>query len=139
MLDSKKQWTYTQSIAAGAVFNPLEDWEYETPDRDADLEVLERATATGLVSSIKSGGETIKQEAPVQAGGTSGVTPSPLNTTIVQGLARGAQKLRIAYRNPTGGAIIVDGLVILTPRGGGGMRRGGGGYRRPAFARRKRR
>lgn len=125
-LDSPKQWTWTQSILAGAVFNPLEDWEYETPDRDCKVEVLTDATLTGLVASIKSGGDTIFQEAPVKAGGVAGVMPAPLNTTIMSGLARRAQKLRVAYRNPTGGAITTNGVIILTPGGGGG-----GGRRAP--------
>lgn len=136
MLDSPKQWSWTQSIAAGAVFNPLEDWEYETPDRDCEVEVLTDATATGLVVSVKSGGDTVFQEAPVKAGGTAGVLPAPLNTTIIKGKASKAQKLRVAYRNPTGGAITTNGLIILSPRGGVG---GGRSYaRRGAFGGRRR-
>jgi hypothetical protein len=129
------EFPWSQSIAAGATFNPLEDWEYETPAVGGAVEVLERATAVGLVSSVKSGGDTIKQEGPVQAGGTAGTTPARLNTEPVTGKAYQYQKLRVAYRNPTAGAITVDGKIIFTPIGGFG----GGGARRAAPARRRRR
>lgn len=113
---------WSQSIAAGATFNPLTDWQYETPDFNGMLEVFSKATAVGLVETISSAGETLKQESPVQAGGTAGTTPSRLGTEPTVGRAASLQKIRVGYRNPTGGAITVDGIVILTPVGGGGSR-----------------
>ena len=138
MLDAPVIFPWSVSLAAGAVFNPLEDWEYETPDRDCGFEVFERATAVGLVSSVKSGGDTIKQEGPVQSGGAAGTTPSRLNTEPITGKARASQKMRVAYRNPTGGAITVDGQIILVPQGGarGGRRSMPRGRGRP-FGRRR--
>jgi len=123
---------WNQSIAAGATFNPLTDWQYETPDFQGMVEVFSRATAVGLVETISSAGETLKQESPVQAGGTSGTTPSRLNTEPVVGRCLPLQKIRVGYRNPTGGAITIDGILILTPLGGGGGR---GGRRAPARGR----
>lgn len=119
---------WSQSIAAGATFNPLTDWQYETPDFAAMVEIFSKATAVGLVETISSAGETLKQESPVQAGGVAGTTPSRLNTEPVVGRAQPLQKVRIGYRNPTGGAITVDGQIILTPTGGG---RPGGARRAP--------
>ena len=123
---------WSQSIAAGATFNPLTDWQYETPDFDGMIEVFSRATAVGLVETISSAGDTLKQESPVQAGGTAGTTPSRLNTEPVVGRAAKFQKIRIGYRNPTGGAITVEGQIVLSPLGGGG----GGARRAPARRRR---
>jgi len=128
---------WTQSIAAGAVYNPLADWQYEMPMFPGVVEIFSRATAVGLVETISSAGDTLKQEAPVQAGGTSGVTPSRLNTEPVVGRAQAGQKIRVGYRNPTGGAIIIDGQVILTPMGGGA--RGARPAPRRAAPRRRRR
>jgi hypothetical protein len=127
-ITTPQQFPYSTSIAAGGTFNPLTDWQYETPDTDVTVQILERATATGLVSSCSSGGDTIKQESPVQAGGTAGTTPARLNTEPITGKGHSGKKLRLAYRNPTGGAITVDGVVILIP--GGAFGRGGGGRRR---------
>lgn len=109
---------WSQSIAAGATFNPLTDWQYETPTFPAVVEVLDRATATGLVRALTSGSETIVQECPVQAGGTAGTTPGRQNTEPLTGHGLAAQKLRVAYRNPTAGAITVDGVIIVTPSHG---------------------
>lgn len=122
-------FVWSQSIAAGATFNPLTDWQYETPDFPGMVEIFSKATAVGLVETISSAGETLKQESPVQSGGTAGITPSRLNTEPVVGRAAPLQKIRVGYRNPTGGAITVDGQIILSPLGGG---RGGarGGFRR---------
>jgi hypothetical protein len=120
-------WSF--AIVAGATFNPLTDWQYETPDFAGMVEVFSRATAVGLVETISSAGETLKQESPVQAGGTAGLTPSRLNTEPVVGRAAPLQKIRVGYRNPTGGTITIDGQIILTPvggsRGGRSSRRGG--------------
>jgi hypothetical protein len=140
-ITTPQQFPFSQAIAAGATFNPLTDWQYETPDVDVTVQILERATATGLVSACSSGGDTIKQESPVQAGGTAGTTPARLNTEPITGRGHRNKKLRLAYRNPTGGTITVDGVLILIP--GGGAMGGGGGRRRArpmarAFPRRRR-
>jgi len=135
-IDSPKQFAWSQSIAAGAVFNPLATWDYETPDVDVMVEVLQRATAVGLVGAVKSAGDNIGQEAPIQAGGTAGTLPARLTTEAVTGRASGFQKLSVPYRNPTAGAITVDGIITIVPtaRSVGG---GGGGFRRrPRRARR---
>jgi len=116
---------WTQAILTGATFNPLTVSQYETPAFDAMIEVFSRATAVGLLETINSAGDTLKQEAPVQAGGTAGVTPSRLNTEPVVGRAAKFQKIIVAYRNPTGGTITIDGQIIITPLGGGGGGRRG--------------
>jgi len=117
-LSGAVSFPFSQSIAAGATFNPLTDWQYETPMQDVDVELIERATAIGLVSAVTSGGDTIKQESPVQAGGTAGTLPARLTTDPVTGHGHAAQKVRVSYRNPTGGAITVDGVLRLIPKGG---------------------
>jgi hypothetical protein len=136
MIRSPVKRDISQSIAAGGTFDAFTDWDYETPDSPCMIEVLERATAVGLLSTIKAAGDTLKQESQVQAGGTAGTTPARLTTEPVTGRAPAFQKIRAFYRNPTGGAITIDLLVILTPLGGGGG--GGGGVRRAPPRRRRR-
>lgn len=135
-LTTPKSFPFTQSIAAGATFLPLQNWQFETPDVPCVVELLDRATAVGLLSFLTSGGDTIKQEANVQAGGTAGTTPSRLNTEPITGKANAFQKLLLQYRNPTGLAITIDGVVNLIPIGGGGA--GRGVARRPPVRRRRR-
>lgn len=131
-MEGPQQFNWSRAIVAGATLNPLEEWDYETPDVDVKVELWHRATAVGLVSVTKSGGQAILQESPVQAGGTAGVLPSTLNTEPVVGEAYASRKLSVFYRNPTGGTITVDGIIKATPlrgRSGGGYRakKGGGG------------
>lgn len=121
-------FVWSSAMLTGTTFNPLTDWQYETPDFDGMIEIFSRATAVGLLETITSAGDTLKQESPVQAGGTAGTTPSRLNTEPVVGKAAKFQKIRIGYRNPTGGTITIDGAIVLTPLGGRGG--GGGGPRR---------
>jgi hypothetical protein len=140
-VETPRQFDFTQLIAAGATFNPLDGWQYETPEQDVMVELLERATATGLVSSLTSGGDTIKQESSVQAGGTAGTTPARLTTEPKTGRGKALLKLRAQYRNPTAGGITIDGTVSYVPlHKQAGPRRaprrpppgfGFGGFRRP--------
>jgi len=129
-ITSPVKFNISQLIAAGATFDALTGWQYETPDQDCMVEILERATAVGLVGSHTSAGDTLQQESPVQAGGTAGTIPSRLNTEPITGRAPKFQKLRSFYRNPTGGGITVDYAIILTPLGGGSRAA-------PHFARRR--
>ena len=125
---------WTSAILAGATFNPLTDWQYETPDFNGMVEILSRATAVGLLVTISSAGETLAQEGPVKSGGTAGVTPSDFDVKAVIGRVAPNQKIRIGYRNPTGGTITVDGILVLTPTGGAR----GGRRAPPRFSRRRR-
>jgi len=106
---------FTQSIAAGATFNPLVGWQYQYLPWPAEISVLSRATAVGMVQVFTSGSETIVEESPVQAGGTTGVTPSPLNTPVQGWHAAAGDLLKLNYRNTTGGAVIIDGIIEAVP------------------------
>lgn len=123
-MEGPAQFPWSQSIAAGGTFDPLLAWDYQTPDSDVAVEILDRATAVGLLRVVKSGGQAITQEGPVQAGGTAGTIPARLSTEPQTGRGYSNKKLSVSYRNPTGGAITVDGMIIATPIGGarGGVR-----------------
>lgn len=105
---------WSQSIAAGATFAPLAGWAYEFAPRPGVVKYIHRATAVGLVATITSGSDELMQESPVQAGGTAGTTPSELNTAPIVDAVNAGDRQQVRYRNPTGGAITVDGIIDYT-------------------------
>lgn len=112
--------SFSRSVAAGATDFPLSAlaWTFEQLPYPAVVRVLLRTTATGVVARINAGSETIQEETPVQSGGTAGVTPSPLNTQGTDFVAAQGDRLSVALRNTTGGALTVDGLVQVEAIGG---------------------
>ena len=106
---------YTQAIVAGASFNPLVGWQYQYLPWPAEITVMSRATAPGLLQVYTSGSETIVEESPVQAGGTAGVTPAPLNTPVQGWHAAMGDLLKLNFRNPTAGTITIDGIIETIP------------------------
>jgi hypothetical protein len=108
---------FTQSIAAGATFDPLTDWNYQYIPAPGVIKYIMRATAVGLVATIVSGSDQLMQESAVQAGGTSGVTPSEFTTPAVVDRVAAGDRQSVRFRNPTGGAIVIDGIVDYTPLG----------------------
>jgi hypothetical protein len=112
---------YTQSIAAGAIFDPLDQWNFQYTDGPGMIKLTHNATAVGLLGTLTAGNVQLMQEAPVPAGGVSGVIPSDLNVPPMIDKVPGKSRLSLRYRNPTGGAIIVNGNIDYQP---GGARRG---------------
>lgn len=108
-------FTFTNLVAAGATFRPLEGWQYQYLPWPAEVTVLARAVAIGVVSVYTSGSETIVEESPVQSGGTAGVIPSPLNTPVQGWMAAAGDLLKLSYRNTSGGAVNVDGIIEVIP------------------------
>lgn len=106
---------FTQSIAGGGTFDPLDTWNYQYAPSPGVVKLVHNATAVGLLATFTSGSDQLMQEAPVPAGGTAGVIPSELNVPpVIDPVARG-DRLSIRYRNPTGGAITVNGMIDYTP------------------------
>jgi len=106
---------FSQSVLAGATFNPLTGWQYQYLPWPAEVSVLARATAIAMVQVFTSGSETIVEESPTQAGGTAGVTPSPLNTPVQGWHAAAGDLLKLNFRNTSGAAITVDGIIEIVP------------------------
>jgi len=106
---------FTQAILTGATFRPLDGWQYQYLPWPAEVTVMSRASAVGMVQVYTSGSETIVEESPVQAGGTAGVTPASLNTPVQGWHAAAGDLLKLQYRNTTGGTITVDGIIEVLP------------------------
>ncbi|MEE8512907.1 MAG: hypothetical protein V3S36_09700 [Acidiferrobacterales bacterium] len=108
-------FTFSQDIIAGGTITPLTGWQYEYLPWAAEVTVLARAEGIDVVNTYTSGSETIVEESPVQAGGTIGVIPSPLNTPVQGWLAAAGDRLKLTYRNTSAGALFVDGIIEVTP------------------------
>ena len=108
---------FTQSIAAGATFDPLDGWNYQYVPRPGVVKIVHNATAVGLLATVTSGSDQLMQEGPVPAGGTAGVIPSDQNVPPIVDEVAANDRQSIRYRNPTGGAITVNGMIDYTPVG----------------------
>lgn len=110
-------FTFTQALTANGTFRPLDGWQYEYLPWPAEVQVLARHTgAAGSVQAVyTSGSETIVEESPVQAGGTAGVTPSPLNTPVQGWFGAAGDRLKLNYRETAAATPTVDGIIEITP------------------------
>lgn len=111
------QFTFTTTIAAGATYTPLSGWQYEYLPYPAFVEIGVNAAAVGVVATISSGSDVLQEESPVQAGGTAGVIPSPLNTPYLTDEAAAGDRLKISMRNTTGAGVAVNGICKVTQLG----------------------
>jgi hypothetical protein len=55
----------------------------------------------------------VQQRAPVQVGGTAGVTPTPLNTPVVEWIADAGDELIISIDETAAATPTVDGIVYV--------------------------
>jgi hypothetical protein len=98
---------------------PLASWQFErVPNafvRGAYIKVLQRATTTGARTTIFSGSTTIQQRSNIQGGGTAGVTPSPLNTPVIDFLGSPDDKIQILNDEVAAGTPTIDGIVSIEP------------------------
>jgi hypothetical protein len=99
--------------------NPLVGWQYEFVPaawgRGAAVKLLARSTTVGNRLTIFSGAQTIQQRAPVQGGGTIGVTPSELNTSPVTWIAQPGDRIILDFDEVAGGTPTVDGIIFIEP------------------------
>lgn len=95
--------------------NPLSGWQYEYVPYPASVILLLRSTDVNLRATVYSGSETIQESAPVQAGGTIGVTPSELNTSPITWIAAAGDRLKLKVDNVAATTPTLDGLIIMNP------------------------
>ena len=94
---------------------PLDGWQYIYLPWPAEVKVLMRSTLVAVVQTLTSGSETIVEESPVQAGGTIGVTPSPLNTPVIGWYGAAGDLLKIRLRETAGNTPTIDGVIEVNP------------------------
>jgi len=111
---------FSRALTANQLgLNPLTDWQFERVPNSwvngAQVGILLRATTVNVRCTIYSGSQTIVQRAVVQAGGTAGVTPSPLNTPVFDFVGAPDDKLGILLDEVGGAAATVDGIIQVEP------------------------
>lgn len=115
-------FNFTQALTANQRgFDPLSTWQYKRVPfvgrwaAGAVVSVMINATTTGAESQIVSGTQTIQQRAPVQAGGTAGVMPNPLNQVPVVWQAAPGDQINISIDETAGGTPTVNGIIVIEP------------------------
>lgn len=111
---------WSQALTANQLgFNPLTGWQFQrVPNafvNGAYVSILQRATGVSVRSSIFTGSQNIQQRSPVQAGGTAGTTPSPLNTPVIDFIASPDDLLTILDDEVGGVTPTVDGIISIEP------------------------
>lgn len=94
---------------------PLANWQFRRLPYRAVVTILQRATTTGVRQTIFSGSQTIVQRSPVQGGGTAGVTPSPLNTPVIQFIGDQGDEIIISNDEVSAGTPTFDLWVNVEP------------------------
>jgi len=116
-------FSWSRAIAIGATDTPLDatgnTWKYNRAPYDGIVEIIHRATLTGLLVTITAGSDEVQQESPVSAGGTLGVLTGRLNAEPVTFTVKAGDVIGVRYRNTNAGANQVDGTIELTRKGGG--------------------
>lgn len=106
---------FSAALTANGTARPLDGWQYEYLPYPAEVQVLSRATTAAVVQVYTSGSETIVEESPVQAGGTAGVTPAPLNTPVQGWIGAAGDRLKLNFRETAGVVAVVDGIIEIQP------------------------
>jgi hypothetical protein len=110
---------WSRTVATGLSDAPISaqtpPWQYEFLPWPAECALLQRATVVSVLETVFSGSETIAQEQAMQAGGTAGSTPSPLNTTPIQWNGAGGDRVMVNNRNTNAGSATIDGLIAVQP------------------------
>lgn len=110
------QLPFSQAMTPNQLgFNPVSGWQYEYLPWPAQVIILLRSTDVNLRATVYTGSETIQERAPIQSGGTAGVTPSELNTPAVSFIAAAGDRLKIVIDNVAATTPTVDGLIIANP------------------------
>lgn len=110
------QFPYSQALTANQLgFDPLTSWQYRYLPWRAGVQLLVRATTASVKLTVYSGSQTIQQRAPVQGGGTAGVTPSALNTEPIEWVGMAGDVILLQHDETGGLTPTVDGLIKVNP------------------------
>lgn len=104
-------FAWAADVPIGGIYEPLAGWQYERMPMDAVIKILHSAEVLGLICTITSGSDTLMDESPVTVFGAVGVLPSENDVEPIVDQVSAGDKIRIRYRNPTGGAFEAHGCI----------------------------
>lgn len=107
-------FTFSAAVAAGATYDPLENWNYRYLPYPALVEVIDNASAVGVTVVRTLGSDQVQQESPLTAGGTAGVIPNRLSVEPVVEKANASDLVKMFYRNTSAGPVTVNGIIQIT-------------------------
>lgn len=102
----------SRSVAANSTVYPLQGSQYEFMSQNAKVEFAVIAAATGILASIFSGSDVLQQAAPATVKTTPAMYPEDF---LVEDVAAAGERISCEIRNTTGGAIVVETIVRITP------------------------
>jgi hypothetical protein len=109
-------FTWSTALTANQLDQrPLANWQYRRLPFRAHVRVCQRATTTGVRTTIYSGAETIQQKCPEQGGGTLGVTPVHFTTPVKEWVGQVGDELIVSNDEVLAGAPTVDGIIYVDP------------------------
>lgn len=108
-------FTFTNTAAGAATFNPLTGWQFEYLPFPALVEIAFNSTITGDTVVVTSGSDSLMEAgSPVPAGGTAGVIPDT-DKPLLEDLAAAGDRLKIAFTHSAAGSI--TGWIRVTQVG----------------------
>lgn len=108
--------TFSQALTANqTAFRPLQNWRFRRLPYRSLVTILLRATGVSGRFSVLTGTTEVVQRSVIQAGGTAGVTPTPLNTPVMQFICDAGDELDLAIDEVAGATPTVDGWVNIEP------------------------
>lgn len=108
---------FSQSVAAGAVFDPLQASIYRYLPFNAHISITAWTTATGVLLQALSGSELILPEAPIDFGAPAAgrIPRAGFDVTPLEFSAPAGDLLQMLFRNSTAGALTVSGFIDFIP------------------------
>jgi hypothetical protein len=110
--------TFSQSIAAGAQFDPWSNWQYRYLPWRGHIRVSAWTTAVGVTQEHRAGSEQLQAPSPVDIGGAAaGNLPTIFDVDPIDFVAAPGDLISSVFTNTTGGALNVMGIIDVNPAG----------------------
>lgn len=108
---------FSQAVAAGATFDPLQASIYRYLPWSAFLSMVVWTTATGVFVQALSGSELILPECPIDFGAPAAgrIPRAGFDVTPLEFAAPAGDLLQLIFRNSTAGPLTISGFIDFSP------------------------